>query len=81
MAVSLSWAVIKKRLAWQKLMPGMPLFCSMTSCGWPAQLWGKGSLERLVLWSVTHWALHPPRWLGYTTNRASVLYRPFFHGR
>ena len=33
------------------------------------------------VWSVTHWALHPPRWLGYTTNRASVLYRPFFHGR
>ena len=45
-------------LAWQKLMPGRPLFCSMTACGWPAQLWGKGSLERLVLWSVTHWALH-----------------------
>ena len=61
MAVSLSLAVMRKRLAWQKLMPGMPLFCSMTSCGCPAQLWGKGSLERLVLWSVTHWALHPPR--------------------
>ena len=32
----MSLAVIRKRLAWQKLMPSMPLFCSMTSCGWPA---------------------------------------------
>ena len=60
----MSLAVMRKRLAWQKLMPGMPLFCSMTSCGCPAQDCGKGSLDFLVLWSVTHWALQPPRWLG-----------------
>ena len=41
---------------------------------------GNGSLLRLVRLSVTHWALYPPRWLGYTTNSASVLYSAFFHG-
>src|SRR5699024_1042319 len=80
-AVCLSAAVMRKRLAWQKLMPARPLRASMTSWGWPAQEAGKGSLGFLVRWSVTHWALQPPRWLGYTTNKASVLYRPFFQGR
>ena len=50
----MSLAVIRKRLAWQKLMPGMPLFCSMTSCGCPAHDCGNGSLDFLDLWSVTH---------------------------
>ena len=39
----MSLAVIRKRLAWQKPMPSMPLFCSMTSCGWPPSFEGRGA--------------------------------------
>ena len=79
MAVALSSAVMRNRLGWQNRSPS-PLTCRSASSGRPAHAGGNGSLLRLVRLSVTHWALYQPRWLGYTTNSASVLYSAFFHG-
>ena len=76
----MSEAEIKKRLAWQKRRPSRPLRRASTAAGWPPQLAGKGTLGLLVRRSFTHWAAQPPRWLGYTTNCASLRYSAFFHG-